>query len=235
MYFSVKGVLRVYGGPFLANTAAPMGAPQPKDVEAGKFSLARALRFSARGLVGVSSAPLKVLQEMIYMSADGRAFQASECVFDWTAAYGQDWTHIRIGVNLKPQNGVTQATLDNLKATWKPTTESTWSNQFGCSRAGELMCPITLTLTWGVGHDVDVMSGNGPTDMGTWYAGNTGGLAAAHECGHMLGLYDEYEDEEKCPDRSPIDLPGLMGDGSIVRSRYLKRVGALIHSELVSL
>jgi M6 family metalloprotease-like protein len=71
--------------------------------------------------------------------------------------------------------------------------------------------------------------------MGTWYTGSTAGLTAAHECGHMLGLYDEYAAEETCPDRNPIDNPALMGSGSIVRSRYLKRIASLIESELVSL
>src|SRR5262245_45921282 len=100
-HLSVRGVLRVYGGPFIQNTQTPSGAPQPQDIHDGKFSLARVIRFSGRSFQGVSSSPLKLLSELTWMASDGRSFPLSECVFGWVAAYAQVWTHIVLGIELQ--------------------------------------------------------------------------------------------------------------------------------------
>jgi len=59
-------------------------------------------------------------------------------------------------------------------------------------------------------QDVNVKQGNGRANMTTWYSTDNGQVAA-HEFGHMMGVYDEYADPA---------VPGrtLHNDGSIMAS-----------------
>src|SRR3712207_5256439 len=131
------------------------------------------------------------------------SFRVSECVYRWTAGYEQVWTHIVVRIRLNPDEGITDATMDNLRDIWAEVVATRWSDQWGCGRSGELTCPLTFEVQWvnsGQHHTVRVAAGSDRSDMLTWYTNLDGRLGAAHEVGHMFGHPDEYG-EAACPDR----------------------------------
>lgn len=103
---------------------------------------------------------------------------------------------------------------DTLRNRWENGIESIWSTD-------KYRVPITFNVDW-VGADeadqvVTVKSGDGRDDMVTWYTGNPAGWGdayqdevAAHEYGHMLGLYDEYVGGAVNPETLLTGTGGLM-------------------------
>jgi hypothetical protein len=143
------------------------------------------------------------------------SFDVSECVYGWTAAYQQTWTHVVVRINVLPDPGITAATMTTLRNTWETTIESRWSNVWGAARSGELRCPFTFDVQWvnAWGHHiVRVRQGPAPTDMTTWDTSDSGAVAS-HEFGHMLGNPDEYS-SDICPDRSPVNTGTIMDNNS---------------------
>lgn len=218
---SLKGVARRYGG-----------------ITSG-FSVVNDI-FSVSSISGSVSLRSKLES----MARQEHSFSMSECIFDWTAAFEQTWTHICIRIRLNPDAGIPAGTMTALKNTWKNGIENTWSDRWGCGHSGELSCPLTFEVQWvttNQHHTVRILPG-GPrgtesTNMLTWYTINTG-IHVAHEYGHMLGLVDEYV-SSVCPDRSPVNT-GTVMDGGIfsfntVPSRFMTRFANNIGSNVVSI
>jgi hypothetical protein len=88
-----------------------------------------------------------------------------------------------------------------LRNQWEYGVESAWSNHFDILD-GAYRYPILLDLAWvffSPDETVTVHAGTGYMDMANWYTDHPSGwpdsyqgVLAAHEVGHMLGLYDEY-------------------------------------------
>ena len=164
-------------------------------------------------------------------------FSRSECIYGWTAAFEQTWTHIRIRISLNPDAGINNATITTLQNTWRNGIETTWNDKWGCSRNGELACRLTFEVNWvnsNQHHTVRVRRGPARSNMTTWDTSDTGAVAA-HEFGHMLGHSDEYTDIN-CPSRSPVNTGTVMDDNSNdVPSRLMERFANNIGSNVVSI
>ena len=176
--------------------------------------------------------------ELESLSRRQHSFSVSECVFGWTAAFEQTWTHIVVRIRLNPDAGITAATMNNLRTTWENGIESTWHHRWGCGHSGELPCRLSFDVQW-VGssqhHTVRVRPGPERSNMTTWDTMDTGNVAA-HEFGHMLGLVDEYPEPSRCPNRSPVNTGTVMDNNSNnVPSRMMNRFANNIGSSVVSI
>lgn len=165
------------------------------------------------------------------------SFSVSECIYGWTAAFQQTWSHVVVRIRLNPDTGITTTTMNDLRNTWQNGIESTWSNRWAAGHAAEVSLPFTFDVQWVTNsphHTVRVRSGSHRSNMTTWDTNDTGGVAA-HEFGHMLGHEDEYTDVN-CPSRSPTNTGTVMDNNSdIVPQRLLQRFADNLGSNVVAL
>lgn len=164
------------------------------------------------------------------------SFDVDECVYGWTAAFRQTWTHIVVRINTNPDSGISTATESTLQATWQTGIETTWNNQWAASRSGELSCRISFDVIFSNSnphHNVRIRTGPARSNMSTFDTQDTGAVAA-HEFGHMLGHPDEYSDPA-CPNRSPVNTGTVMDNNSNnVPNRLMTRFANNIGSSVVS-
>ena len=213
---SVKGVTRRHAGFFTQIQIALNG---------GTISL-------RDHIVGGNGSARDRLESMARMEI---SFGVSECIYGWTAAYQQTWTHIVVRINLNPDAGINAATMTNLRNTWQTTIESRWSNVWGAARSGELRCPFTFDVQWvnaGAHHNVRVRPGPAQTDMTNWDTSDSGAVSS-HEFGHMIGNPDEYT-SATCPSRSPVNTGTIMDNNSNnIPARLLQGLANNIGSNVV--
>ena len=155
------------------------------------------------------------------------SFPVSECVYGWTARYLQSGTHVTVRIQLNPDAGITDATMNALRTTWRNGIIATWSNRFECRAGNGARQPVTFDVQW-VGsnahHVVRVQPGPARSNMGLWDTNDTGDVSA-HEFGHMLGHPDEYADAA-CPARSPVNTGTVMADNTESVARHYNRITA---------
>ena len=138
--------------------------------------------------------------------------------FRWKARYEQTWTHIRVRVKLKPKNKDAEDALDSgLRATWKAGIEGAWNGRYWARANGELPSRLSFEVVFtddDPHHTVHVKSVDEDerSDMEHWNTLDTGSVAA-HEFGHMIGKFDEY-DEDDVPGREHVETGTVMGDTS---------------------
>ncbi|MDN3497013.1 hypothetical protein QL996_13810 [Planococcus sp. APC 4015] len=153
------------------------------------------------------------------------SFPVSECVYGWTARYHQSGTHITVRIQLNPDAGITGATMDALRTTWRNGIIATWSNQFHCKAPNGGRQAVTFDVQWvtsNAHHVVRVRPGPERSNMGTWDTNDTANVAA-HEFGHMLGHPDEYADAT-CPSRNPVSTGSVMDDNTEPFARHYNRI-----------
>jgi hypothetical protein len=206
---SLRGVLRRYGG------------------ITGKLSV--------RSVSGTGGSLRPALESMARQEF---AFPMSECIYEWTAAFEQIWTHIIVRIQLNPDAGILFDTMNNLMTTWKNGIENTWSNQWGCEHPGEANCRLTFEVQWvnaNQHHSVRVRTGPAPTNSGNWDLYDTS-ASASHEFGHLIGLTDEYSTDPNCPDRNPVNTGSIMDNNSSnIPARMMDRFAQNIGSNVVSI
>jgi hypothetical protein len=147
------------------------------------------------------------------------SFNVSECIFGWTAAFVQQGTNITARINPVPDADVSADVLAEVKDRWKRGIEEKWSYRFRCSS-----CALTFQVQWtsSTPHlTVRVKLGDGRSNLSLWHTTDSGDVAS-HEFGHLLGHPDEYEEEDVCPDRSPVNTSTVMDDLTEVVLRLCK-------------
>ncbi|MCY4725922.1 VCBS repeat-containing protein [Nocardioides sp. STR2] len=152
------------------------------------------------------------------------SFSVSECVFSWTARYHQAGTHVTVRIQLNPAAGITAATMNTLRTTWRDGIINTWANRFQCRAPDGKQQALTFDVQWvttNPHHIVAVQQGPARSNMGQWDTSDTGAVAA-HEFGHMLGNPDEYADAA-CPARSPVGTGTVMDDNTETVARLYNR------------
>jgi hypothetical protein len=155
------------------------------------------------------------------------SFPVTECVYGWTARYHQAGTRVTVRIQLNPDAGISAATMDGLRTTWRDTILSTWSNRFDCRAGNGGRQRITFDVQWvtsNAHHVVRVRPGPARSNMGEWDTNDTGNVAA-HEFGHMLGHPDEYADAA-CPARNPVSTGTVMDNNTAPVARHLNRIAA---------
>jgi hypothetical protein len=118
----------------------------------------------------------------------------------------------------------------SLRDRWESGIEDLWSTD-------RFSVPILFNVDWvklnwvkpNYDHLVTVRRGPGNWNLRTWYTGNPSGWGssyheeiAAHEFGHMIGLFDEYEGSPLDPSTARVNTGGLMDtlDGSTLDHYY---------------
>jgi hypothetical protein len=153
------------------------------------------------------------------------SFGVSECVYSWTAAYHQAGTRVTVRIQLNPDAGISAATMDTLRTTWRNGIINTWSDRFSCLAPNGGRQSVTFDVQWvssGAHHVVRVQPGPARSNMRLWDTSDTGDVAA-HEFGHMLGHPDEYADAA-CPARSPVNTGTVMADNTETVARHYNRI-----------
>ncbi len=215
MCLSLKGIARKYRG-------ITTGFSVVKDI------------FGVSNITGSVSLRSKLQS----IARKGHSFGVSECIFGWTAAFEQTWSHIVIRIRLNPDAGISAATMANLRTVWQNGIRNIWSSRWRCGRSGEATCPLTFEVQWvttNQHHTVNVHQGSGRANMTNWYTID-GGNVAAHEFGHMLGLVDEYYENPPCPNRNPVNTGTVMDNNSNnVPARMMTRFVNNIESNVVNI
>lgn len=159
-------------------------------------------------IYGLSPSPPPPVQEI--------SFSVAECVFGWTAAFVQQGTNVSARISLNPDADVSAELLADVKDRWKRGIEDKWSYRFACDS-----CALTFQVTWTDSNPhlvVRVKKGSGRSNLGLWHTDDSGDVAS-HEFGHLLGHPDEYEEDDVCPDRSPVNTGTVMDDNTEVVQR----------------
>jgi hypothetical protein len=124
---------------------------------------------------------------------------------------------------------------------WEDGIQNIWSNAFDIFD-GTYLYDFAFNVDWVTGaqydHSVNVVDGNGGTNLTTWYMQNPSGWPnsyhdriAAHEFGHMFGLWDEYTGGAVDPITGLIRSNSLMGDNAAVRADNLDALVAWLANE----
>ena len=121
-----------------------------------------------------------------------------------------------------------------LRTQWENGIETIWSHKYDIVD-GDTRLPIVVDCRF-VSTDgdyvVDVHNGTGRTNILNWYTDHPAGWEnsyhdeiAAHEAGHMIGLYDEYSGGATDPVTGFVDDNSIMGQNlSGVHERYFEEI-----------
>jgi serralysin len=143
--------------------------------------------------------------------------------FGWTSAYDIGFTQetSSFDVLLKILLGGDDPGLA-LREIWEHGIESIWTDRFVIEVDSQFHYGVQFDAEFvdaGAHHNVTVHAGPGRVDMLNWFTQNPSGWpddkqdeVAAHEAGHMFGLFDEYPAGAVDPDGSFGNVPdSLMG------------------------
>jgi hypothetical protein len=133
---------------------------------------------------------------------------------------------VRAAINLVPASGVRRPDLDKVKPIWEKGIERIWGHKYALQATANRQYPIVIDVSFRgprFHHDVIVRPGFGRTDELNWNINDSPEIVA-HEFGHMLGLYDEYERGALASRDAVIDPASIMAsnpvEGAVSRERH---------------
>jgi len=139
---------------------------------------------------------------------------------------------VRVAINLIPARGIRRPELERVKPLWEQGIERIWSNKFALETTQGRRYPIVVDVSFRgpkFHHEVIVRPGSGPSDELNWNILDNPELVA-HEFGHMISMYDEYEKGALAPQGAVIDPDSIMtsnpGEGAATHARHYKRFRA---------
>ena len=143
-------------------------------------------------------------------------FQRGTGTFGWNYAYdiGVVDNTLTIGTTIQFLP-TTPLDLTTKIAQWDLGIDQVWNNQYQVSNGTEYL-PIAFDVDLGTSFStadyvVNVSASPGGTNMLNWNIFDSG-LVAAHEYGHMFGLFDEYSGGAQDPDHPLLDSTSIMGN-----------------------
>ncbi len=119
---------------------------------------------------------------------------------------------ITVAINFVLAAGINMPFLNQVKQTWEAGIESTWSNRFAVTLPSGRQFSILVDAIFrgpNFHHDIIVRPDKGGSDMLNWNITDTP-FVAAHEFGHMLGVYDEYKGGALSPETNLVDTTSIM-------------------------
>ncbi|RLC28728.1 MAG: hypothetical protein DRH37_09020 [Deltaproteobacteria bacterium] len=152
--------------------------------------------------------------------------------FSWHYGYDiglkDDKVVIQVRINLLPGEGVSKPDIERVEPSWERGIERIWSDKFSLETSSGKKYPVVIDVTFRgpeFHHDVIVRPGSGGTDELNWNLLDTS-ERVAHEFGHMIGLFDEYDKGALAPQNPLIDSGSIMtsdpGQGVIARERHFE-------------
>lgn len=148
--------------------------------------------------------------------------------FAWNYGYDIDLKDgmllVNVAINLIPAGGVTRPELDRVKPAWEAGIERIWSEQFALETPSGQRYPIIVDVTFKgprFHHEVVVRPGGGRSDELNWNLLDSPELAA-HEFGHMLGVFDEYRRGAIAPQSGIIDTTSIMTSNPTAGMTYAR-------------
>ncbi|WOI37922.1 hypothetical protein R1T43_02435 [Alteromonas sp. CI.11.F.A3] len=149
------------------------------------------------------------------------SYPISTGIFGWNASYDIGFVNqdLLIDVDVYLTGYEPGSALRDI---WEDGIESIWTNAFDLSD-GTYFYDTVFNVDWlstnvGADHTVTVIKGNGNVNLTRWYTGRPSGYSysrqgviAAHEFGHMIGLFDEYTGGALDPVTELIRADSIMG------------------------
>jgi hypothetical protein len=155
----------------------------------------------------------------------------------WMSAFDVEITRdevvVSIGISLMVPGVVNRPLLENRMLDWKDAIDAIWNNRF-LVLVEQARIPVRFDIRFThfkPHHRVVIHPGDWVANQHNWYI-DTPALIVAHEIGHMLGAYDEYNGGALSPRQPMIDESSIMGAVPASGIAYPRHL-ALLRRELV--
>ncbi|QDU71713.1 hypothetical protein [Mucisphaera calidilacus] len=148
-------------------------------------------------IIGLACLPVGAapLDDIAKETVTGR--QTSPPNYGWNYGYDIEFEdgqlNVSMDIKLEFDEGISAEKQNALKDSWESGIESLWNNKFDVIKDGLWRFPINIEVNWvDPHHTVRVRQGPATSTSNTWDTEDNGNVAA-HEFGHLFGLFDEYE------------------------------------------
>ena len=144
--------------------------------------------------------------------------------YSYDIAFRESKVFVHVAIHLIPACGVSKLELDQVKPAWEKGIEEVWSNKFSIATPAGERYPIMIDVSFKgprYHHDVIVRPGGGRSDELNWNILDCPAIAA-HEFGHMLGVFDEYRRGAIAPQSGIIDTTSIMTSNPTAGMTYAR-------------